>query len=356
MTRVPELLRVALAVLLTVGVLLAFAAPGLAAEDEDSEGARPADKSALEKRDLKSGELEERIFANDAARWALILGRFVPIGIGILLLVLWFLKRDKIKGGVLPPPPRAVPTLAFSFGEALIWAVAALALVPYLVIMLLAQGRPDVAIPTWQTVLGMVVGGAAVAILLVLRRQRLERSSQEEIEARFGPGAPVPTKAPGLGRAFGVGLWTYCVAGVLVIPATLGWALLLNGFGAEPVTQGPVQDVVDGPTDSGAWLMVFFGIVVAPFTEECIFRGMLYPGLKHALGGGRRAMWISAIFISAIFAVVHWNLFAVIPLFVLALVLTWIFETTNSLAAVIIAHAIHNGVTMVPLVLLRSAS
>ena len=202
----------------------------------------------------------------------------------------------------------------------------------------------------------MAVGTGGVAIMLVLRRQRMRLSSPDELVSTLGPDAPVPTPPPGLGRAFGIGIWTYCVAGVLVIPATLGWALLLTKLGAEPVAQGPVQDVVDGPTNSGAILMVVFGIFVAPFTEECIFRGMLYPGLKHALGGGKRAMWIAAIVISAIFAAVHWNLFAAIPLFALALVLTWIFETTNSLAAVIFAHAIHNGITMVPLLILRYAS
>ncbi len=174
-----------------------------------------------------------------------------------------------------------------------------------------------------------------------------------ELKAAFGPDVPLPTKPPGLGKALGIGAWTYCVAGVVFVPAALVWALILQSMGTEPVTQGPVQDMVESTSDNVPLLMLIFGTLVAPFTEECIFRGMLYPGLKRTLGGGKHGALWGTIIVSAIFAAVHANLYAAVPLFVLALVLNWVFEKTNSLAACIIAHALHNGITMIPLLLLR---
>jgi len=87
-------------------------------------------------------------------------------------------------------------------------------------------------------------------------------------------------------------------------------------------------------------------IVVAPLAEEMLFRGILYPCIKAA-GFPRLAFWGTAV----AFAAVHMNLMNFLPLFVLALVLTLLYEKTNNLLAPIATHSLFNAVNFVMLLL-----
>ena len=69
---------------------------------------------------------------------------------------------------------------------------------------------------------------------------------------------------------------------------------------------------------------------------------MLYPLVKQR--GWPRLAWFG---ISFLFALIHWDAAAFVPLFLLALVLTWLYEKTDSLLAPITAHAFFNAVNLV---------
>jgi len=93
------------------------------------------------------------------------------------------------------------------------------------------------------------------------------------------------------------------------------------------------------------WLRVYlcaFTVVIGPVAEEFIFRGMLYPLLKQR--DRPRLAWFG---VSFLFALVHWDVATFVPLFVLALVLTWLYEKTDSLLAPITGHAFFNAVNLV---------
>src|ERR1035437_5023686 len=95
------------------------------------------------------------------------------------------------------------------------------------------------------------------------------------------------------------------------------------------------------------WLRVYLGVfavVLAPVAEEFIFRGMLYPFVKQ-LGSPRYALFG----ISAIFALIHLDAGTLVPLFVLALALTWLYEKTDNLLAPITAHSLFNATNLVAL-------
>jgi membrane protease YdiL (CAAX protease family) len=79
-------------------------------------------------------------------------------------------------------------------------------------------------------------------------------------------------------------------------------------------------------------------ILVAPLAEELVFRGIIYPAIKHA-GFPQLALWGPA----ALFAAIHFNLAAFLPLLLLALVLTWLYEKTDNLLAPIAAHSLFNA-------------
>jgi membrane protease YdiL (CAAX protease family) len=66
--------------------------------------------------------------------------------------------------------------------------------------------------------------------------------------------------------------------------------------------------------------------------------------------GWPRLAWIS---VSLAFALIHDDAAAFVPLFVLALALTWLYEKTDSLLAPMAAHALFNAANLVLLVLLK---
>jgi membrane protease YdiL (CAAX protease family) len=95
------------------------------------------------------------------------------------------------------------------------------------------------------------------------------------------------------------------------------------------------------------WFRACFGIfavVIAPVAEEFVFRGMLYPFVKQ-FGSPRAALFG----ISAIFAAIHFDAGTLVPLFALALALTWLYEKTDNLLAPITAHSLFNATNLVAL-------
>ncbi len=89
-------------------------------------------------------------------------------------------------------------------------------------------------------------------------------------------------------------------------------------------------------------------ILLAPLAEEMLFRGILYPAVKQA-GFPHLALWGTSL----LFAAVHTNLVTFVPLTVLALVLTALYERTNNLLAPILAHAMFNALNFGRLLLLE---
>ena len=95
-----------------------------------------------------------------------------------------------------------------------------------------------------------------------------------------------------------------------------------------------------------AWVeygyLSLFAVILAPVAEEFIFRGMLFPFFKQS--GFPKLAWLG---VSFLFALIHQNLNIFASLFVLALVLTWLYEKTDSLLAPITAHALFNVANLV---------
>jgi membrane protease YdiL (CAAX protease family) len=87
-------------------------------------------------------------------------------------------------------------------------------------------------------------------------------------------------------------------------------------------------------------------IMLAPVAEEMLFRGILYPAIKQA-GFPHLALWGTAL----LFAAVHTNIVTFVPLMVLALALTALYERTNNLLAPIAAHAMFNALNFGSLLL-----
>lgn len=97
------------------------------------------------------------------------------------------------------------------------------------------------------------------------------------------------------------------------------------------------------------WMKMYldvFTVVLAPVAEEFIFRGVLYTFIKQ-LGFPRLAFFG----VSALFALIHADAAIAVPLFVLALALTWLYEKTDNLLAPIVAHSLFNAANLILLAL-----
>ena len=358
--------RTARLVLAAFVLLLCAPLVGTAAAAEDDAPAVAQDAAAAGATDIAA--FEDRLLRHPVARIALLVARFLPMAVGIGLLIAAYLRWDRIRGGALPPPAPTSVSTPLALVPGVLLATGAMMIVPAVVLIVVTavQGAGLEGASLGAQMGASAAGSVPLAVLILLRRRRRRLVAGDAAVAEvFGDAAMphrweprllgAPTPPPTMARAAGLGLWTFCVAAVIVTPVALAWAFVLEGLGVGAQAQELVVKVVDSKTGYEPWLILVFGVCVAPLVEECIFRGMLYPAAKRALGGTPRAAWLAALGVSGVFAAIHMNWLALLPLFALAMVLTWIFERTNSLAACVFAHAIHNGLSLLPLLLLRYA-
>lgn len=90
------------------------------------------------------------------------------------------------------------------------------------------------------------------------------------------------------------------------------------------------------------WLSFIVVAIIAPLTEEAIFRGLILNGLRKRYDT-RGAMLISA----ALFAVYHLNPYQFIGAFVIGLVLAWLRLRSGSLWPCIVLHAVNNALAVI---------
>jgi membrane protease YdiL (CAAX protease family) len=108
--------------------------------------------------------------------------------------------------------------------------------------------------------------------------------------------------------------------------------------GKTPKAQEAVQLLSTTKEWNGRLLLGIITIALAPAAEELLFRGILYPFIKRRWP--RMALWGTAL----LFGAFHMYLPGFVPLALLALILTWLYEKTDNLLAPIAAHSLFNTV------------
>jgi membrane protease YdiL (CAAX protease family) len=114
---------------------------------------------------------------------------------------------------------------------------------------------------------------------------------------------------------------------------------LMTRLHIEPKQQQAVEVLRTAHGWSYRLCLGIVAILLAPAAEETLFRGILYPAIKQA--GFPRIAFVGT---ALLFAAIHLNLVTFVPLFVLALILTFLYEKTDNLLAPIATHAIFNTV------------
>ena len=129
-------------------------------------------------------------------------------------------------------------------------------------------------------------------------------------------------------------IWFY-LAGIVLAFTVEGLAHFL------PIPKSLPMDKFFNDATS-AYLMAFFGVLVAPVLEELFFRGMLFPTLRRGLGTILGVLLTAAAFAAIHSAQLGYAWAPILSIFVVGLVLTILRERTGSVAAGVLTHSGYN--------------
>jgi membrane protease YdiL (CAAX protease family) len=110
---------------------------------------------------------------------------------------------------------------------------------------------------------------------------------------------------------------------------------------AMPEIIGQEQNIGFSQVGNSWWefaLIFLVLVVVAPIAEEVLMRGLLFGRIRSQL-----SFWPTALIISFVFAVAHWQINVSIDTFILSMVACYAREKTGALYSSILIHAAKNG-------------
>lgn len=230
--------------------------------------------------------------------------------LGALALALWQKARDHLPYLLDPasaPPPRVSAADAI-VAALLFFAVQAIALA----VLHRGAGPPSLS----ELALGLAIGGATVWALVRFVYWRLGTR-----------GVPVLRHGPVLPAVLAGAAWA-----LPAIAAGALYMLALRHAGIAPLRP-------DG--DIALPLLLAIACVAAPLSEEFIFRGLLFGGLRRSL-----PVLHAAVASAALFAVVHPPV-AMPPVFVLGLCTAFAYRRNGGLLAPVTTHALYNAAMIV---------
>ncbi|MDJ0521952.1 MAG: CPBP family intramembrane metalloprotease [Planctomycetota bacterium] len=126
--------------------------------------------------------------------------------------------------------------------------------------------------------------------------------------------------------------WVFCV---IVAGLFLLLVVLVRAFGWQWEVE--LQNV---PRLERFWPWFLLACIHAPLFEEIIYRGVLHPPLRQALG-----RWPAILVNALVFWISHWVVFGYVTLpnhFVAGVVFAWAYDRTRSLLAPTLLHLLGN--------------
>jgi len=133
------------------------------------------------------------------------------------------------------------------------------------------------------------------------------------------------------------GALTFLAVLPVVTAASVVWTVVLSIAGVDVARQELVDLFVNAESRTTAIVMASFAILVAPITEELIFRAGLFRYLRT-----RVPRWAALGLPAMLFASLHGNLAAFAPLTALGIVFALAYEQSGRIAVPMIAHALFN--------------
>ena len=255
------------------------------------------------------------------------LNQYLPWGGAVVALVIglsWGLHGRSAAPPAVPEPPWGLWDVS---KLAALWAAGALLLHTKLFFPL-DPLRPFAVPGDWiaEIFIGVLLAGVTIHIVVAERGGRLRDLG---IRGTFFGGIGI-----GLAAFLAVQPFLWLVEMLEERAARSGW-----------IPDIPVQQILQVILKThSAWVLALAAIVavvVAPISEELLFRGFLQPALGRWTG-----RWLAIILSAAFFAVAHMDLYAMPMLLALGIALGYVYDRTRSLAAPVALHMAFNGMTL----------
>ena len=148
-------------------------------------------------------------------------------------------------------------------------------------------------------------------------------------------------KRVGLARAFGTAAGLIVLLLPLFMLVTFVAYQFLDGHAEQQEMVKTFREAAKTGKSEILWQVMLSAVVIAPITEEFLFRGYFYPVLKRIAGPVPAALGISLLF-----GAVHHNALGMPGLTLLALGLTLAYEWSGSLLVSVFMHAWFNAISL----------
>ena len=186
----------------------------------------------------------------------------------------------------------------------------------------------------------LILPGVGLAVVVTLMRER-----------RLSPARAFGISSKDVPANVAMGIMFYLATVPLYVFCSAVYLNVLDmvGYRVEP------QEVLELLIDAGqpGWLrshLVLLALFAAPLVEEVLFRGIALPVLL------RRFRPASAIFLaSLLFALLHFHIPSIVPLFVIATAFSLGYIHSGSLLVPIVMHALFNTVSLIATLLLKGS-
>jgi uncharacterized protein len=257
------------------------------------------------------------------------------------LFLLWHLALSQSAraraGHTMPLPYWDIP--GYIFGLTIIRLFGVAFIVQFMAASLLKKYAPELPL---NEGFGLLLSGFALQVGLLLGlgvSWYLLKANR--FQARLNAAiAPSPVQLPpplALSRIPAAGAATFLVMIALIAPITLVWPVVLEQLGHSAEPQEVVELFTAADSKVQVFLMMLFATIIAPITEELLFRAGIFRYLR-----GRVPRWIVFTLPAVMFATAHQSLTAGLPLFVFGLIQSVAYERTGRIAVPMIAHGLFN--------------
>lgn len=178
----------------------------------------------------------------------------------------------------------------------------------------------------------VIAGAAAQFGMLAGVLTFASRSPGFRAHARLGAGALLKS-----------GATTFVIALPILDGTAKVWQMLLQSFGIPPEPQDLIRMFANAKSPRLLIALVVLATIVAPVTEELVFRAGLFRFLRT-----RAPRFLALLVPALIFAALHVNwstlegFSSFAPLLVLALVFSLAYERTGNIGTTMIAHGLFN--------------
>lgn len=148
----------------------------------------------------------------------------------------------------------------------------------------------------------------------------------------------------------GYPLLTYIsIVCISIILEQFNYSKLISELTGAPLEQIAVSTLRETDSLSTIISLAISAGLIAPITEEFLFRGYIYPILKKSLG-----MKLAIVLSALLFGIVHASLVPLLPLTILGIAFACLYEKCNTIWAPIMAHAIFNNITLLAILYARN--